>query len=137
MSMQVITNSEETEQHKAKSAKSLSGGEKSFSTISLLLTLWDAINCPIRCLDEFDVFMDSVNRKIAIRMMVRWASILTGQTLSCHCLRSTLPRLQMRFNMCSSRPTTSMGLRTFIIKLYTDLCKLRTLGPAGSESRPK
>ncbi|PKI84171.1 Smc6p [Malassezia vespertilionis] len=38
-----------------KDPKSLSGGEKSFSTICLLLSLWQAIGCPIRCLDEFDI----------------------------------------------------------------------------------
>jgi chromosome segregation ATPase len=32
--------------------KTLSGGEKSFSTICLLLALWDAMGSPIRCLDE-------------------------------------------------------------------------------------
>jgi chromosome segregation ATPase len=30
----------------------LSGGEKSYSTICLLLSLWDAVGTPIRCLDE-------------------------------------------------------------------------------------
>ena len=34
-----------------KDTKSLSGGEKSFSTICLLLALWEAIGCPIRCLE--------------------------------------------------------------------------------------
>jgi chromosome segregation ATPase len=38
---------------KRKDAKGLSGGEKSFSTICLLLTMWEAVGCPIRCLDEF------------------------------------------------------------------------------------
>lgn len=51
-------------QSKEKDPKSLSGGEKSFSTICLLLALWEAIGCPIRCLDEFDVFMDAVNRSV-------------------------------------------------------------------------
>ncbi|KAG8838849.1 Structural maintenance of chromosomes protein 6 [Serendipita sp. 411] len=55
---------------KAKDAKSMSGGEKSFSTICLLLSLWDAMNCPIRALDEFDVYMDAVNRKISMKMML-------------------------------------------------------------------
>lgn len=32
--------------------KTLSGGEKSFSTICLLLSLWEAMGSPIRCLDE-------------------------------------------------------------------------------------
>lgn len=39
--------------NRQKDAKSLSGGEKSFSTICLLLTMWEAVGCPIRCLDEF------------------------------------------------------------------------------------
>lgn len=30
----------------------LSGGEKSFSTICLLLSIWEAMGSPIRCLDE-------------------------------------------------------------------------------------
>ncbi|GAA5889489.1 hypothetical protein JCM8208_001041 [Rhodotorula glutinis] len=55
---------------KRKDTKSLSGGEKSFSTICLLLTLWESIGCPVRCLDEFDVFMDAVNRRIAMKMMI-------------------------------------------------------------------
>lgn len=33
-------------------AKTLSGGEKSFSQICLLLALWEAMGSPIRCLDE-------------------------------------------------------------------------------------
>ncbi|KAH9469428.1 hypothetical protein MJO29_003615 [Puccinia striiformis f. sp. tritici] len=70
LEIQVNTSEQEGTQGKLKDPKALSGGEKSFSTISLLLTLWDAINCPIRCLDEFDVFMDEVNRRIAIRMMI-------------------------------------------------------------------
>ncbi|MBW0473299.1 hypothetical protein O181_013014 [Austropuccinia psidii MF-1] len=70
LDIQVNPNEQGTTQAKLKDAKALSGGEKSFSTISLLLTLWDAINCPIRCLDEFDVFMDDVNRRISVNMMI-------------------------------------------------------------------
>ncbi|GAA6061381.1 hypothetical protein JCM10212_000641 [Sporobolomyces blumeae] len=55
---------------KRKDAKSLSGGEKSFSTICLLLTMWEAVGCPLRCLDEFDVFMDAINRRISMSMII-------------------------------------------------------------------
>lgn len=49
---------------------SLSGGEKSFSQISLLLATWKPMRSSIRGLDEFDVFMDQVNRKIGMRLML-------------------------------------------------------------------
>lgn len=51
-------------------AKTLSGGEKSFSQIAFLLSVWKVINCRIRGLDEFDVFMDEVNRKVSMKLMI-------------------------------------------------------------------
>ncbi|KAI9298781.1 P-loop containing nucleoside triphosphate hydrolase protein [Neoconidiobolus thromboides FSU 785] len=58
--------------------KSLSGGEKSYSTICLLLSFWEAIECPIRCLDEFDVFMDDANRKISAELLINSARMSKG-----------------------------------------------------------
>lgn len=59
--------------------KTLSGGEKSFSTICLLLSIWEAMGSPIRCLDEFDVFMDSVNRDKSMGMMIEAARRSVGR----------------------------------------------------------
>ena len=55
--------------------KTLSGGEKSYSTISLVLALWSQIQPPFRILDEFDVFMDSINRRIALDQIINYAKV--------------------------------------------------------------
>ncbi|SCV05937.1 LANO_0H18470g1_1 [Lachancea nothofagi CBS 11611] len=48
-----------------------SGGEKSFSQIALLLATWRPMRSRILALDEFDVFMDQVNREIGTRLIMR------------------------------------------------------------------
>lgn len=57
--------------HNSKDPRALSGGETSFATICLLLSIWECVACPLRCLDEFDVFMDAHNRKLAMSLLVR------------------------------------------------------------------
>jgi len=69
---QALVNASGNESYE-KDPKSLSGGEKSFSTICLLLSLWETMGCPIRGLDEFDVFMDAVNRRISMKMLIESA----------------------------------------------------------------
>ncbi|CAI5739023.1 unnamed protein product [Hyaloperonospora brassicae] len=53
--------------------KELSGGERSYTQVSLLLALGESIECPFRVMDEFDVFMDSVNRDMTIQLLVKAA----------------------------------------------------------------
>ncbi|KJR79900.1 SMC6 protein [Sporothrix schenckii 1099-18] len=59
--------------------RTLSGGEKSFSSICLLLAIWEAMGSPLRCLDEFDVFMDNVNRDVSTNMLVDAARRSVGR----------------------------------------------------------
>ncbi|KAL7423017.1 Structural maintenance of chromosomes protein 6 [Cryptotrichosporon argae] len=62
-----------------KTTKNLSGGERSFSTVSFLLALWDATPSSVRCLDEWDVFLDMSNRLIAANMLMEGAADCDGK----------------------------------------------------------
>ena len=41
----------------------MSGGEKSYAQMCLIASLWENMNPPFRALDEWDVFLDALNRK--------------------------------------------------------------------------
>ncbi|KAK8884439.1 Structural maintenance of chromosomes protein 6 [Tritrichomonas musculus] len=51
----------------------LSGGEKSFALVSLLLSLWSLMDTPFFAIDEFDVFMDDINRQAAMSLLIEGA----------------------------------------------------------------
>ncbi len=53
--------------------KALSGGERSFTTLSLLLALGESLETPFRVMDEFDVFLDPLARRIALETMISLA----------------------------------------------------------------
>lgn len=48
----------------------LSGGEKSFSNACFVTSMWEAMDCPLRCMDEYDVFMDAMNRTVTTKMLI-------------------------------------------------------------------
>ncbi|KAL9057851.1 MAG: hypothetical protein Q9162_002081 [Coniocarpon cinnabarinum] len=79
LSLQVDPETRGRSSENARQTKTLSGGEKSFSTVCMLLSLWEAMGSPIRCLDEFDVFMDSVNRDVSMKMMIECARQAVGR----------------------------------------------------------
>ncbi|EDO15591.1 hypothetical protein Kpol_483p10 [Vanderwaltozyma polyspora DSM 70294] len=56
---------------KLRSVDTLSGGEKSFSQMALLLATWKPMKSRIIALDEFDVFMDQVNRTVGIKLIIK------------------------------------------------------------------
>jgi len=56
-----------------KDTRALSGGERSFSTLALTLSLGESIESPFRAMDEFDVFMDAVNRTVSMDALIDFA----------------------------------------------------------------
>ncbi|KAL2072270.1 hypothetical protein VTL71DRAFT_11613 [Oculimacula yallundae] len=78
--MDIVVQPDETNKSaKGRQTKTLSGGEKSFSSVCLLLSLWEAMGAPLRCLDEFDVFMDDVNRDVSTKMIIQAARKSVGR----------------------------------------------------------
>ena len=64
--------------------RTLSGGEKSYSTTALILALWESMQPPFRVLDEFDVFMDMVNRTVALGQIISYAK--ETRKFQCKCI---------------------------------------------------
>ncbi|PWA72766.1 P-loop containing nucleoside triphosphate hydrolases superfamily protein [Artemisia annua] len=59
--------------------RGLSGGERSFSTLCFALALHEMTEAPFRAMDEFDVFMDAVSRKISLETIVDFALVQGSQ----------------------------------------------------------
>eukprot|EP01006_Ploeotia_vitrea_P023605 TRINITY_DN56132_c0_g3_i1.p1 TRINITY_DN56132_c0_g3~~TRINITY_DN56132_c0_g3_i1.p1 ORF type:complete len:426 (+),score=58.28 TRINITY_DN56132_c0_g3_i1:154-1278(+) len=70
VSLNVASQEESNRTRTTSDMKSLSGGEKSFVTTSLLLSLWPMAESPFRVMDEFDVFMDEMYRKNTMRLLL-------------------------------------------------------------------
>ncbi|EDW14279.1 structural maintenance of chromosomes protein 6 [Drosophila mojavensis] len=57
--------------NKTSNMRSLSGGERSFTTVSLLKGLWSTSSHPFYFLDEYDVFTDEVNRTFITKLLIQ------------------------------------------------------------------
>ncbi|XP_067218648.1 structural maintenance of chromosomes protein 6-like [Chanodichthys erythropterus] len=96
--------------------RSLSGGERSFSTVCFVLSLWAIAEAPFRALDEFDVYMDMVNRRISMDMMLKIAAsqryrqfiFLTPQSMSSLPLNNMIRILRLN-DPDRSQSTLSFG----------------------------
>jgi structural maintenance of chromosomes protein 6 len=86
----VVQKDNSNENSQTRDVKALSGGERSFVTLSLLLALGERLETPFRVMDEFDVFLDAISRKIALMTLVEIAKkmehrqfiLITPQDLS-------------------------------------------------------
>ncbi|XP_066904702.1 structural maintenance of chromosomes protein 6 [Halyomorpha halys] len=61
------------------STTTLSGGERSYSMVSFIMSLWSNMYSPFFFLDEFDVFMDEINRNMILNMLVNYAKSKSDQ----------------------------------------------------------
>lgn len=57
--------------HHRSTLRGLSGGERSFVMTCFILSLWHLIESPFCCLDEFDVYMDHINRQHCLDMLLK------------------------------------------------------------------
>lgn len=53
------TGRESSAKRHAATTSSLSGGERSYSTVAFIMALWECVELPFCFMDEFDVFMVS------------------------------------------------------------------------------
>ncbi|KAJ9546237.1 hypothetical protein OSB04_025944 [Centaurea solstitialis] len=75
--------------------RGLSGGERSFSTLCFALALHEMTEAPFRAMDEFDVFMDAVSRKISLDTIVDFGLAQGSQWIfiTPHDIRQAIPSL--------------------------------------------
>jgi chromosome segregation ATPase len=72
--LHIITRTDSTDKNTTCSDVSqLSGGEKSYTTLSLLLALGHTTECPFRLMDEYDVFMDEGSRQLSLDMLTKYS----------------------------------------------------------------
>ncbi len=65
---------EDGQRYETKDLRSLSGGERSFTTLAFLLALAEVTHNPIRVFDEIDVFQDAANRRASFKTLVKHCS---------------------------------------------------------------
>ncbi|MED6198825.1 hypothetical protein PIB30_070109, partial [Stylosanthes scabra] len=87
--------------------RGLSGGERSFSTLCFALALHEMTESPFRAMDEFDVFMDAVSRKISLDTLVNFAVAQGSQWLFITPHDTSMVKPEPKVRMLQMRPPRS------------------------------
>ncbi|KAJ8747970.1 hypothetical protein K2173_014372 [Erythroxylum novogranatense] len=93
----LVTMPQDASSSTVRDARGLSGGERSFSTICFTLALHEMAEAPFRAMDEFDVFMDAVSRKISLDTLLDFALTQGSQwiIITPHDIRDRVKKQQM------------------------------------------
>jgi len=70
LAIQVQTSSVDNNANTTQNVATLSGGERSFTTMAFQIAMWTFVDVPFRCMDEFDVFMDDAFRRQAVTSLL-------------------------------------------------------------------
>jgi len=71
--LRVQTDAILSDKQETSDTKSLSGGERSFTTLAFVLAIGEGLVAPFRAVDEYDIFMDPINRQISTKMLLEYA----------------------------------------------------------------
>lgn len=93
----VRTSDTNSDSHRS-NLRGLSGGERSYVMTCFILSLWHLIESPFCCLDEFDVFMDHVNRQQCLDMLLNVSSTDVSETSRQFIILSPLSLAQWNLN---------------------------------------
>ena len=74
-SLEVTRNNQDENSASTSDARNLSDGERSFTTLSFELAMWEFCETPFRVLDEFDVDMGDTYRRQAVEVLMELCDV--------------------------------------------------------------
>ncbi|CAL5228582.1 g11742 [Coccomyxa viridis] len=95
--------------------KTLSGGERSFITICFLLALGHQLLPKFHCLDEFDVFMDSLSQGQSMMLLMEFAALQKGTQMILLTPQSLSAIEQARASALEKQPNKTWPSERFIL----------------------
>lgn len=81
--------------------RSLSGGERSFTTVAFVLALWHHCATPFKLMDEVDVFMDMVTRRMSYNALIKFAQLTETKAQFIYLSPLELPEIDCPESMVS------------------------------------
>jgi chromosome segregation ATPase len=71
--LHLVTQMDKDKTSRCNDVRQMSGGERSYTTLCLLMSLGHVMETPFRLMDEYDVFLDEMSRKITLTSICTYA----------------------------------------------------------------